>query len=145
MTDTEPHFCDHPNCTNPVPRRDNEWVSVWRKRKYCSPECGQDVRNAYARAKPRKDGKSGIAAVLDLPVFPDAACAGKVSVFDVPENGQMYDGQLTEAKRICGGCPSALPCLTWALTHKEIGIWAGTTEAKREQIRRDRIHQQVAA
>ena len=39
------------------------------------------------------------------------------------------------AKGICAGCPVRRPCLDHALRYREIGIWAGTTEAERRGMR----------
>lgn len=41
-----------------------------------------------------------------------------------------------QAKSICRGCPLLEPCLTYALTHHEAGIWGGTTEKERVSIKR---------
>lgn len=41
------------------------------------------------------------------------------------------------AKKLCGGCPFALDCLDHAMRNREEGIWAGTTDAMRETIRRN--------
>lgn len=41
------------------------------------------------------------------------------------------------ARRLCHGCPVQTDCLKWALDHKEEGIWAGTTDADRERLRKD--------
>lgn len=36
---------------------------------------------------------------------------------------------------LCEGCPFYRPCLAYALTHSVEGIWAGTTERRRQQLR----------
>ncbi|MGH8867099.1 MAG: WhiB family transcriptional regulator [Actinomycetes bacterium] len=41
-----------------------------------------------------------------------------------------------QAKRVCAGCPFRRPCLAYALTHSEAGIWGGTTEKERDELRR---------
>jgi WhiB family redox-sensing transcriptional regulator len=43
---------------------------------------------------------------------------------------------LSEAKRVCAGCPLAMQCLEYALKNAEIGIWGGTTESQRESLRK---------
>lgn len=40
-----------------------------------------------------------------------------------------------EAKAACGGCPWRRPCLAWALTHEEVGVWGGTTTNERTELR----------
>ena len=49
-----------------------------------------------------------------------------------PQSGSQ---QIRSAKQICSGCPYKEPCLIWAIPHKEIGIWGGTTEMERRRIR----------
>ena len=39
------------------------------------------------------------------------------------------------AKAACAACPFLEGCLAYALTHVEAGIWAGTTEEQRQQLR----------
>jgi WhiB family redox-sensing transcriptional regulator len=43
---------------------------------------------------------------------------------------------LPTAKAICGACPIAVACLTYALKNHELGIWGGTTEEQRRALRR---------
>ena len=43
---------------------------------------------------------------------------------------------LSKAKAICDGCPLKNPCLEYALRNMEIGVWGGTTESQREDLRR---------
>lgn len=40
------------------------------------------------------------------------------------------------AKAICATCPVRSECFDYALRNNEHGIWGGTTEQEREQIRR---------
>lgn len=43
------------------------------------------------------------------------------------------------AKDLCRGCPLVEPCLTYALTHHDFGgIWGGTNEKERTQLRKKR-------
>ena len=39
------------------------------------------------------------------------------------------------AKLVCKECPIKAVCLAWALEHKEIGVWGGTTETERWRIK----------
>lgn len=41
-----------------------------------------------------------------------------------------------KAQVLCGGCQFRNECLEWALTNREIGIWAGTTDQDRKLILR---------
>lgn len=48
--------------------------------------------------------------------------------------------QITAAKYICGTCPLQAACLTWALdTGQDHGVWGGTTEDERRDLRRGRL------
>jgi WhiB family transcriptional regulator, redox-sensing transcriptional regulator len=43
------------------------------------------------------------------------------------------------AKKVCAGCASVQPCLTYALEHPELsGVWGGKTDNERDQLRRRR-------
>ncbi|GAB3751958.1 WhiB family transcriptional regulator [Microlunatus parietis] len=53
-----------------------------------------------------------------------------------PEDEQ--DGSAAfEPRRVCGGCPVARQCLSWALLADEQGIWGGTTGTERDAILAD--------
>jgi WhiB family redox-sensing transcriptional regulator len=43
--------------------------------------------------------------------------------------------QIDEAKRICRTCPVCGPCLRWALGSGDAGVWGGTTEDERRNLR----------
>lgn len=46
-------------------------------------------------------------------------------------------GSARAAKQICGRCPVTHDCLTNALlTGERFGVWGGTTESERRQLRR---------
>ena len=45
--------------------------------------------------------------------------------------------QIDEAKTVCNSCPAQLACLEFALrTNQDTGIWGGTSEEERRQLRR---------
>lgn len=46
--------------------------------------------------------------------------------------------QIDAAKQICRTCPVCGPCLRWALDSGDAGIWGGTTEDERRNLRRRR-------
>jgi WhiB family redox-sensing transcriptional regulator len=41
-----------------------------------------------------------------------------------------------EAKSVCANCIHKAECLEWALVNEGFGIWGGTTEMQRRQIRK---------
>lgn len=44
---------------------------------------------------------------------------------------------VAEAKAVCAGCEVSAECLTWALDNNErTGIWGGTSEKERRQLRK---------
>lgn len=45
----------------------------------------------------------------------------------------LYDPR---AFQVCAACPVVDDCLTHAVDHCERGVWGGTTDAERRQIRR---------
>lgn len=49
--------------------------------------------------------------------------------------------KITEAKRICSNCPVMTECLTFAIEQRQyFGIWGGTTEEERRDVRRRRLN-----
>lgn len=43
---------------------------------------------------------------------------------------------LGAAKKICSSCPLRIKCLEYAIKNHEIGVWGGTTESQRDDIRK---------
>lgn len=67
----------------------------------------------------------------EFPVLPDAACRATES----PDAWFSFDARVTEqARNICRRCPAIRECLEWAITHKEDGLWAGTTFDQRKAL-----------
>jgi WhiB family redox-sensing transcriptional regulator len=65
--------------------------------------------------------------------------------FPVGNTGQALL-QITEAKRVCEECTVKQECLDFALeTNQDCGIWGGTSEDERRQIRRDIAAERRAA
>ena len=57
--------------------------------------------------------------------------------FPVGTTGQALL-QIAKAKSVCCQCPVTAECLEFALeTNQDTGIWGGTSEEERRQIRRD--------
>lgn len=52
-------------------------------------------------------------------------------------SGVLYDAQVAKAKAVCRRCPAQTFCLEEALARGESGIWGGTTEEERKQLRRN--------
>ena len=62
-----------------------------------------------------------------------ALCAETDPEAFFPEKG----GSTRAAKRVCSACEVRAVCLEYALTHDErFGIWGGTSEHERRQLRR---------
>lgn len=71
--------------------------------------------------------------LYEVPELTDPACADTTN----PDAFFSYEKwELEQARNICRRCPALRDCLAWALTHKEHGIWAGTTPEQRAELRR---------
>ncbi|WP_289008025.1 WhiB family transcriptional regulator [uncultured Thermomonospora sp.] len=89
---------------------------------------------------------SGAATFAHDHVFPaendtswrnNAACLGVDPDLFFPPQGGATNG--AEAKQICGGCPVQAECLDYAVTTaQKYGIWGGTNERERREIRKQR-------
>ena len=55
-------------------------------------------------------------------------------LFFPPDNSIVYR-DLKMVRSICGSCDMREPCLEYALRVNVVGIWGGTTESQRKQIR----------
>lgn len=47
------------------------------------------------------------------------------------------DTRVPKAKAICASCTVAADCLEFAMSTYQVGIWGGTTETERREIRAD--------
>lgn len=66
-------------------------------------------------------------------------CAADPSLFFAPSHREAEQEQterVGKARAVCAGCPWARGCLAYALHWAVEGVWAGTTLAEREQLRR---------
>ena len=65
----------------------------------------------------------------------EANCLGMDPDLFFPERG----ASTREAKEVCRGCTVRSDCLEYALSRGEkFGVWAGTSERERRQMRRER-------
>ncbi len=65
-----------------------------------------------------------------------ALCQGMdtETFFPIGSTGLVAPG-ITEAKKVCGGCPVQAACLEWAINHAiDHGIWGGYTEGERRTL-----------
>jgi|TARA_B110000285_G_C14830205_1_gene470505 WhiB family redox-sensing transcriptional regulator len=87
-----------------------------------------------------------VIGTLHIPDFTEKArplCADEDPELFFPQEVEYADGtthssytNLPTAKAICGACPVAVDCLTYALKNHELGVWGGTTEDQRKALRR---------
>jgi hypothetical protein len=76
---------------------------------------------------------------VDLPSFPEAACAGRWDYFfaEDGEGCRRTRRRVARAKEICATCLVAAECLSFALTSGIAeGVWGGLTEDERKHMRR---------
>jgi WhiB family redox-sensing transcriptional regulator len=63
------------------------------------------------------------------------SCDGMdINLFFVENRGDDYES-LDYVRKMCKNCPVLEECFKYALTYNVKGIWAGTTEQQRRQIR----------
>lgn len=72
---------------------------------------------------------------LDQDPHDAPACVGIPTDMFFPREGAEVGRDAAAAKAICAGCPLIDPCRDWAVEHHEIGIWGGTTDKERAQLR----------
>lgn len=65
--------------------------------------------------------------------MPQGACRGKSELFFAPfaERPEARVRREAQARAICQGCTSVLPCRNYARTNRELGFWGGESEAER--------------
>jgi WhiB family transcriptional regulator, redox-sensing transcriptional regulator len=67
----------------------------------------------------------------ELPDLPLAACKGQDGDRWFPAG----DLERETIKALCRSCPERQPCLAWALSHAEWGVWGGTDQEERRRLR----------
>jgi WhiB family redox-sensing transcriptional regulator len=50
--------------------------------------------------------------------------------------GEGERAVVNQARKICFRCPVRVACLQFAVDHGEVGIWGGTTDYERRNMRR---------
>jgi WhiB family transcriptional regulator, redox-sensing transcriptional regulator len=74
---------------------------------------------------------------IPTPVSPDwmdlAACKGRTQLFFPPkaERPQARTRREAQARILCGSCPVAEPCQSYARRNHEYGFWGGESEEER--------------
>ena len=64
----------------------------------------------------------------------DAACAGEDTDLFFPDD-KRNKGVVAIAKSFCDRCPIQSDCLDHAIKNEEQGIWGGTTDDERRDLR----------
>lgn len=87
-----------------------------------------------------------LSATINIPSFileGDPACSSVDPELFFPQEVEINKFKvvskyhnLAAAKAICNSCPLRLPCLEYALKNIEVGVWGGTTEHQREDLRK---------
>jgi WhiB family redox-sensing transcriptional regulator len=110
--------------------------------------CWLQILGPVASMRPKMRGGTvalTTARSLALSIQPDewraqAACRDTDPdlFFPVGTTGPAIE-QIENAKAVCNTCEVRQPCLDYALTtNQDSGIWGGTSEEERRQIRRQR-------
>lgn len=63
-------------------------------------------------------------------------CQGMDTDDFFPDQRGHDDAVPAELQRLCDRCPVRAECLTYALRHREYGVWGGTTERQRLALSR---------
>lgn len=74
---------------------------------------------------------------VNIPDFFDKGeppCASADPDAFFPEKGES--NMIRNAKMVCSSCQYQTECLDYAINNNEIGIWGGTTEYERRQLKR---------
>lgn len=86
-------------------------------------------------ALPRTSELWNLLQRLDAPHFAGhPACAEHDPELFQPISEEAHH-QIAAAKSVCQTCPIQGPCLAFALRRNEVGIWGGTTETERRELR----------
>lgn len=72
----------------------------------------------------------------------DANCRGlNPEIFHVEDKGAVGRAKVAAARDVCDGCTVRTECLAYAIANnEELGIWGGTTDRQRRQMRKLLAH-----
>lgn len=95
---------------------------------YSGGVSGAEARSIYGLGSPHQF----------LPLFDGAECAGMdTEIFFYGDSGRYSAYKVRLAKSICNKCPIIEMCRDFAMGLPGIhGIWGGTTEYERQELRR---------
>lgn len=65
---------------------------------------------------------------------PEAFFPQEIEVNGKVVSSKYYDEK--SAKKVCANCPYKIDCLVYAMENDVLGIWGGTTEKDRRDLRR---------
>lgn len=71
-----------------------------------------------------------------MPDLTTGACRGRTDL-DWHPDGHTPAELIRDAITLCRGCALRNPCLEYALTTGQHGIWGGTTDLQRQVLRKD--------
>ncbi len=87
-----------------------------------------------------------LSGLINIPTFildGNPECANVDPELFFPQEVEMGDSRvvskyqnLSAAKAICNSCPLKLQCLEYAMKNYEVGVWGGTTEHQRDELRK---------
>jgi WhiB family redox-sensing transcriptional regulator len=88
-------------------------------------------------------GNTHLTPLMDMSWQADAACKSRdvsPDLFYAPHGERDAARRWREqnARAVCAECPCRQRCLSHALRYDEQGIWGGTTDVQREQMKRRR-------
>jgi WhiB family redox-sensing transcriptional regulator len=90
----------------------------------------------YLMESGAEDGPMTISVLFGRPVWQQyGACRGQGTDEFIIGRGGDYD----RSRQLCADCPVSKPCLEFALADSDlIGMWGGTSERQRREIRAGR-------
>ena len=81
-------------------------------------------------------------ALATLTERDDLACRAEDPELFFPAGdprSRAFAGQVADAKQVCAGCPARAECLAWALQAGVVGVWGGTDDVDRREMRTARV------
>jgi WhiB family redox-sensing transcriptional regulator len=141
-----PRVCE--GCGELYRPRTGELLREYGRRRYCNRSCasrhatprtGKPPRTTTRRNAHRDSGAIRLAAdPAELAWREHGACrqVSDPDVFYPHSQGNGAAAHVAEAKWWCSICPVTPQCLAWALKHDEDGVWGGTTEAERAEMKK---------